>query len=206
MKAATAKVVLADLGNVVGNSDLSSEYLRAALTDTDNVVSAVFSGEKAVAAVVWRRQRKGLRIIAAAGTGGRATHLVAALEESWQSYRILCRRCSYLVFVGIGFEIEPVWVELWKIMLFNRIKLFFIYYMTICKFDLEICIAILQLLLILILAEESFENRELSLKLLYSDVDCIFCAIFLMVYVFNCWFGNPMRHQNGVMFVLDWLH
>ena len=84
MKAATAKAVLADLGNVVGNSDLSSEYLKAALLDTENVVSAVFTGEKAVAAVVWRRQRKGLRIIAAAGTGGHATNLVAALEESWQ--------------------------------------------------------------------------------------------------------------------------
>ena len=46
MRAATAKNVVADLGNVVGNSDLSSEYLRTALTDTDNgnVVSAVYSG------------------------------------------------------------------------------------------------------------------------------------------------------------------
>ena len=46
MRAATAKNVVADLGNVVGNSDLSSEYLRMALTDTDNgnVVSAVYSG------------------------------------------------------------------------------------------------------------------------------------------------------------------
>ena len=85
MKAATAKAVLADLGNVVADSDLSSEYLKAALLDTENVVSAVFTGEKAVAAVVWRRQRKGLRIIAAAGTGGHPTNLVAALEESWRS-------------------------------------------------------------------------------------------------------------------------
>ena len=84
MGAATAKYVVADLGNVVGNSDLSSEYLRAALTDTDNgnVVSAVYSGGKVVAAVVWRPQRKGLRIIAAAGTGGHATDLVAALQKS----------------------------------------------------------------------------------------------------------------------------
>jgi len=46
MRTATAKNVVADLGNVVGNSDLSSEYLRTALTDTDNgnVVSAVYSG------------------------------------------------------------------------------------------------------------------------------------------------------------------
>ena len=54
MRAGTAKNVVADLGNVVGNSDLSSEYLRAALTDTHNgnVVSAVYSGGKVVAAVV----------------------------------------------------------------------------------------------------------------------------------------------------------
>ena len=55
-------------------------------------------------------------------------------------------------------------------MLFNPIKWFFIYDLTICKFDLEICIAILHLLLILILVEESFENRELSLKHLSKEV------------------------------------
>ena len=78
------KQAVADLSNVLAGSDLSSEYLLKSLTaDTKsgtNLVSAVFSCEKVVAAVAWTPKRKGLQAIAAAGAGGHATNLVAALE------------------------------------------------------------------------------------------------------------------------------
>ena len=84
MKALTAQKVVGDLGNVLGTSDLRAEYFQRALMDTENLVSVVYGAGKVVAAVAWTPQKKGLQVIAAAGTKGHATNLVAALEESWR--------------------------------------------------------------------------------------------------------------------------
>ena len=73
MKALTAQKVVGDLGNVLGTSDLRAEYFQRALMDTENLVSVVYGAGKVVAAVAWTLQKKGLQVIAAAGTKGHAT-------------------------------------------------------------------------------------------------------------------------------------
>ena len=80
MKAATAEKAVGDLGNVLAPSDLRQDFQHA-LTDTKNLVSVVYGAGKVVAAVAWRPQKKGLQVIAAAGTNARITHLKTALLE-----------------------------------------------------------------------------------------------------------------------------
>ena len=87
MKASTAKQAVADLGNVLGSSDLNVACFQRALADTNNLVSAVYSAGRIVAAVAWTPHKKGVQVIAAAGAKGHATNLVAALEDSW----LFCR-------------------------------------------------------------------------------------------------------------------
>lgn len=75
-------------------------------------------------------------------------------------------------------------------------QIVFIYCLAIYKFDVEICIDILQLLLVLILVDECFENREPNLKHLYADIDCIF-SVFLVFPFIGSTLQNRACCQQG---------